>query len=194
MLQVLRGAGLRLDSRAYNWFILCVPPRREFAVERILGDAGFAVFVPARTEWRFSNRIARKRKQKKEITLALMPRYLFLGMSDATPGWHGALKFKVVTSIIHLDGKPYEVPGNAVSDMMWRHNNGKFRAPGMQKYMETRREFEVGDKVLTEDGLFEGRVQEITPPFARVLIKMLGSSREVMVDLANLVSAEYGGE
>ncbi len=190
----------RLDSRAYRWYALCVPPQREFAVERILGQAGFAVFVPTRTEWRFANRSARKKKSKREITYPLMPRYVFVGMNEGTPGWADIWRFRIVTSVIWDAGKPYEVPHDTrkgsnghpdrpgLRDLMWQHNAGQFRAPGEQQYMQTRREFEVGDSVLTDDGLFEGRVAEIEGKMARVFVDIFGGSREIKISLDKLVA------
>ena len=69
----------RLDSREYDWFVLCVAPQRELAVEKILGGEGFATFVPTRREFRFANHIARMKKRKTEKTYPLFPRYILLG-------------------------------------------------------------------------------------------------------------------
>ena len=191
----------RLDSREYSWYVLCVPPQRERVAERILSDAGFATFVPTRREWRFANKVARRRGQKTERTLVLMPRYLFLGMSpDHTPGWHGALKFRIVTGILYHADQPYKVPHDTVKgknghpdrtgirDLMWKFSAGKFSAPDHHKYMQTHHEFEEGDDVISDAG-FTGRVEKISGNMAKVLIDILGGYHYANIPLENLVKA-----
>jgi transcription antitermination factor NusG len=155
-----------------------------------MSQAGFAVFVPAKTEWRFANEIARGRKKKTEQSFPLMPRYVFLGMNDTwTPGWYGVVRFNVVTSIIGFGGIPYEIPNKPIWDLMRKHNSGRFRAPRAHRFMQTSREFEVGDQIITEDGLFEGKVTEIKPPMARIFVDILGGYHEINVHLDRLVAA-----
>ena len=187
----------RLDSREYDWFVLCVAPQRELAVEKILGGEGFATFVPTRREFRFANHIARMKKCKTEKTYPLMPRYIFVGMSDRTPGWErifcftGALNYRrerIISSVIFMNGKPYQIPHDPIHDLMDRFNHGHFNCPEREKYMQTYREFKVGDEVLTEDGLFEGRVKEIDGNIATMLVNIFGGNREIMVALDKLVA------
>ncbi len=187
----------RLDSRAYTWFVLCVAPQLELTVEKILGKEGYATFVPTRREYRFANHIARMKKRKTERIYPLMPRYIFVGMSDRTPGWErifcftGTLNYRrerIITSVLFNDGKPFEVPHNPIHDLMKRFSQGRFNCPEREKYMVTHREFKVGDEVLTEDGLFEGRVKDIDGDIATMLINIFGGNREIRVALDKLVA------
>ena len=179
----------RLDSRDYSWFVLCVPPQREFVVEILLSRTGFAIFIPTKREFKFANMAARRRGRKTEMTLPIMPRYVFMGMNDHTPGWYGALRFKVITGIIGFDGQPYEMPNEPLRKLMWQHNSGEFNAPLHHRYMQTHREFEEGDDVITDDGLFEGKVVQISGNMAKVFIEMFGQYREVSITLEKLVAA-----
>lgn len=187
------------DSRTFTWYALTTAPQREFAVQSILDREGFATFVPVRREFRYVNKTARIQRRKVEKVYPLMPRYVFLGMADGTPGWGRVFCFmldptdnrgRAITGIIGHEGKPSPIPHAPLRDMMVRHNKGAFNAPGFQRYMQTKREFAVGDKVLTEDGLFEGRVIDITDAKARVLVEFLGAQRIVDADLERLVAAE----
>ena len=187
----------RLDSREYDWFVLCVPPQREFAVEMIMGKEGFATFVPVVKEHKFANAAARARKVKTEVKLPIMPRYIFLGMSDNTPSWDRVFCFKgifnyrrerVLTGVLGVNGKPCRVRHEPLRKFMLRHSAGEFNAPSYHKFMQTHREFEPGDMVITEDELFTGRVVDITDNRARVFIEIFGGSYEVSIPLEKLVS------
>ncbi len=187
----------RPDSREYSWYVLCVPPQKELAVEAIMGREGFATFVPTRREFRFANGIARMKKRKTEKTYPLFPRYLFLGMSGQTAGWDrvfcftGTLNYRrrrVITGVIGIDGVPYQVPHDPIYKLMERFNKGHFNCPEREQYMQTHREFKEGDEVLTEDGLFEGKVMEINKNIATLLIDIFGGHREIRVELDKLVA------
>ncbi len=187
----------RLDSREFRWFLLRITSQREPAVQKIMDLEGFATFMPTRREFRFTNHIARMKKRKTEKTYALMPGYLFLGMSAGTPGWErvfcftGTLNYRrerIISRVIFMDGKPYEFPDNPIYDLMKRFNQGRFNCPEREKYMQTHREFKEGDDVMTEDGLFEGRVKEIDGNIATMLINIFGGNREIRVALDKLVA------
>lgn len=184
----------RIDSSAYQWFAVLVPPQRERAVETILGNAGFAVFVPTRTEWNYANKFTRGRGKLTEHTYVVIPRLVFIGMNKSTPGWHGALRFRIVTSIIGQGGVPSEIPHDTIKgrpglrDLMWKFNAGRFNAPSHQQYMLNRR-FEVGDVVVTEDELFTGRVMEFNGNMAKVLLDILGGERTVKIFIEHLRGA-----
>jgi len=216
----------RLDSRAYRWFVLCVPPQRELAVQKVMAREGFATFVPVAKEWKFTNAAARARMKKSEVKLPLMPRYVFLGMSDQTPGWGRVFCFtqffaprkeddgqvwlerlgtptyrprRIITGVIGFNGRPYEVPHDTVKGQdgkpdrvgirafMLRHNAGKFNAPSHHKYMQTHREFEVGDMVETDDEAFTGQVIEIEDHKAVFEMMMFGRKVKTRISLENLV-------
>ncbi len=198
----------RLDSRDYRWFVLCVPPQKELAVERIMGAEGFATFVPVAKEHKFANAAARGRMDKKLVSLPLMPRYVFLGMSDNTPGWARVFcytsifnrhKQRIATGVIGMNGRPYEVPHDTVRGkdgkpdrvgirtFMLRHNAGEFNAPSYHKYMQTHREFEPGDMVITEDELFTGKVIEIDGHTALLDLEIFGGRHKTRIALEKLV-------
>lgn len=202
----------RLDSRDYRWFAICVPPQKEFVFQRLLDGDGFATFVPTRKVWRFRNHQARVQGKKHEVEYPIMPRYVFVGMNDHTPGWAEVFRYRVFfdrvsedqlrrrdrpgyrdrhvkASIVGFDGQPYQIPNRPLYNLMLAHNAGTFNAPDSHKYMQTHYEFGPDDRVITDDGLFEGRVQEISGNMAKVFIEIFGGYREIEVSLDKLVAA-----
>ena len=184
----------RLDSRAFRWFVLCVPPQAELAAKRILKDAGFAVFVPTEIKRKITFNAAYRNGVETERTLPIMPRYVFLGMNEHTPGWAGVFRFRIVTGVIWHAGKPYQVPHDSrvgttprpgIRELMWRHNRGEFDSPDHHKYMQTHHEFEEGADVITDLGMI-GRVEKITEDRAQVLVEILGGFHAIDIDLAKL--------
>ncbi len=188
----------RLNSREYSWYVLCVPPQKELAVEKIMSAEGFATFVPIKREHKFANAAARARKIKTEIVLPIMPRYIFLGMAPGkSPGWERVFCFtgifnyrrhRVITGVLGVDGKPCWVRHEPLRRFMLRHSSGEFNAPSYHKLMETHREFEPGDMVQTEDQMFEGRVVEIEGNRAKVFIEIFSGGHKASIPLEQLVS------
>ncbi len=193
-----RGAMKKLDSREYAWFVLCVPPQRELAVEKILSAEGYATFTPVTKKYGFANGAARARKQKTEVAIPLIPRYVFIGMSDRTPGWDrvwcytgifNKFRHRIATGVLGVDGKPCQVRHEPLRQFMLRHSSGAFNSPSYHRYMrQTGREFEPGDMVVTDDELFTGRVIEITDNRARVFIDIFGGGHEASIPIDKLVA------
>ncbi len=188
----------KVDSRAYRWFVLCVPPQRELSVQQIMNLEGFATFVPVSMEHKFANEAARARKVKTQVALPIMPRYIFLGMSsDLTPGWarvfcytgiFNRFKRRIATGVLGANGKPCQVRHEPLRKFMLRHSAGEFNAPSYHKFMQTHREFSPGDLVITEDELFTGRVIDITGNRARVFISIFGGGYDASIPLEKLVA------
>ena len=172
----------RTDSRDYEWYALCCAPQRELAAGEILSREGFATFVPVAKEMRFANGAARARWQKREVEIPLMPRYVLIGMSDATPGWPRVFAFmrpskfrrKLITGIIGADDKPQRIRHESIRPFMLRHASGEFNAPSYHAFMATSAEFAVGDEVSPREG-FKGKVINIDGPEAWMETQLTGS-------------------
>ena len=202
----------RLDSREYNWYVLCVPAQEELAVQKIMDGEGFATFVPVAIKPKFANAAALARMVKVEVALPIMPRYMFIGMSDRTPGWarvfcytgiFNRYKRRLATGVLGVNGKPAEVRHDTIKgkngepDMpglrafMLRHSKGEFNAPGYHKKMrQTGREFGPGDTVTTEGEGITFRVIDIEDGKAGGFVKMFGKVHKVNVSIENLFLVE----
>lgn len=86
---------------------------------------------------------------------------MFIGMNDLTPSWRKLFEFIFVYSVLGRQGMPEPVLPHELKKMIYRFNKGEFDAPKHHRDMVTGREFEVGDMVITDDGLIEARVEEI---------------------------------
>tara|TARA_R110002073_G_scaffold120601_2_gene262655 strand:- start:5741 stop:6403 length:663 start_codon:yes stop_codon:yes gene_type:complete len=142
-----------------QWFLARVPSQKEFVAEQILDDAGLIVFVPEETRFR---RACGKAKRKREIRVALIPGYLMVAFPAGPVQWGNLLRFQLVRGLVGHEGVPLHVPFGEVKRMLERHSAGEFRAPNVQQWMRTYREFEVGDQVEVLEGLYEGHVAEVT--------------------------------
>lgn len=184
-----------MDCRSYTWHVVCTPPQREFRAQELLGDAGLATFAPRRRELHWSNGADAGRgwKGKREKEYPLFPRYIFIGM--IVPLWSDVFELtraphRVVTSILGVDDVPAKVPHKPLWDLMQRHGGGEFWAPESHRYMKTGREFAEGQKVQTDDGLFEGLVENINGTTARVIVELLGGYTKFTIPLEKLIAAE----
>lgn len=190
----------RLDSRKFKWFVLCTAPQRELAVQKIMDREGFATFVPVREKPKFVNGAARARMEKILVELPIMPRYVFVGMSDRTPGWErvycftGTLNYRrerVITGVLGVDGKPAEVRHEPLRLFMLRHSSGEFNAPGYHRKMrQTGREFGPGDTVTREDDSITFQVIDIEDGKASGFVRMFGKIHKVNVSIENLFLVE----
>ncbi len=191
----------RLDSREYSWYVLCVPPQTELAVETIMGGEGFATFVPVAIKPKFANGAARARMIKTEVARPIMPRYIFLGMAPGlTPGWARVFcytgifnprKRRLATGVLGVDGRPVEVRHEPLRKFMLRHSKGEFNAPGYHKKMrQTGREFGPGDMVSTEGDSITFKVIDIEDGKAAGFVKMFNKVHRVNVSIEDLFLVE----
>ncbi len=190
----------RLESRAFAWFVLCCRSQTELVVEKIIGAEGFATFVPVARKPKFANAAAKARMEKTEIDRPIMPRYVFFGMSDNTPGWARVFcytgifnprKRRIATGVLGVDGKPCQVRHEPLRLFMLRHSSGEFNAPGYHKKMrQTGREFGPGDMVTNEGESVAFRVIEIEDGKAGGFVKMFGKIHRVDVSIENLFLIE----
>jgi transcription antitermination factor NusG len=93
-------------------YALRVPPQREFAVERILRDAGFEARVPIKHRL---CRPHRKAKRKELRAFAQYSGYVFVMFcAFEAPAWGDLFRFDVVKSVIGENGKPTPIPERAM--------------------------------------------------------------------------------
>lgn len=202
---------MKLNPAAFVWYAVTTAPQREKATQALLDREGFATFLPVRKEYSYRNKYDRARRQKSESTYALLPGYVFLGMSGQTPGWERVFCFvEKLTGKITAGGtaetrpmpryKPRDrvirsvigkLPIKAVEDTIRRHAAGQFNAPAYKRHQGLRRqEFSIGDAVETDIEGLTGRVIDIRDARARVLMEFLGSEREIEIEVGKLVAAQ----
>jgi transcription antitermination factor NusG len=169
-----------------HWYLARVPSGKEFVAERILDDAGVIVFVPIETRFRRKNRY---RKVKTEIKLPLVPGYVLVGFVPGELRWGKLFRFRLIHGVVGRDGRPSRLPSHEVTRLLTRHTAGEFLAPKAQQWMQTYREFSVGDRVEVLDGPFEGHVfdvTKITGQNAKMVIDLLGTEQTIDVPISSL--------
>lgn len=171
-----------------DWYAVRVQGGKEFLAEEMVKGRGVAAVAPQRHVWR---RASRYDKRKVMVTLPLLPRYLFVGLTS--PGeWSRVLSLPMVHGVIGVAGRPERVRREQLERLMRRAASGAFVAPERQRHMRSGREFDVGQKVEIVTGPFEGAVVEVSAlngPTARVLLDLFGGEREAHVPVDALVAA-----
>lgn len=175
-------------AEALAWYILWVPPQKEFVAQTILSRYGLTTSVPVRREWR---RFSRYTREKRLVDFPLVPRYVLTGFPGREIAWLSVLTLPVVSSVIGIDGAPYRVPRDQIAEHLRRYASG-LEAPQEQRYMVTHKEFAVGDEVEITAGPFTGHrvpVKEIRGATAKAMMTLLGETREITIPLENLQAA-----
>ena len=177
------------EVSGYQWFVLRVKTGREDMVERALMHRGFATFCPHVSQWRFANGIARRRGIKKRKMFPVFSGYCFVGLSEVTPSWGAIWPVTPVLTVIGREGVPTIVAPEPFRWLLTRHGRGEFNAPEHHRWIDTHREFNIGDAVITGDGLIEGRVEAIDGRKATIFVRLLGADRKIEADVDQLVAA-----
>lgn len=199
-----RGHGRRRERRhpkitsdiidAHVWYALQVAPRKEFAAMDILKDRGLMTYVPVTKVWRFRNRYARARGDKKLVSYPQLPGYVLVGFrrdqlaEHLVPKWLRLFEIPIVRGAVGIDGSPCEVARASLKAFAQRYPNGLQR-PRHERYQRTHAEFAVGDRVRICEGPFEGHtvpVVSIAGSKTTVTLDLLGSERTVAMNTFDL--------
>jgi transcription antitermination factor NusG len=172
------------------WFALRVTPAAERLVADRLGALGIPTAVPLRIEMRRRSRVA---KIKEAVTFPVLAGYIFVGLPSAGL-WRRVLGLRYVAGVLGVDGVPSRVEVSGLRSFCRRAAAGAFSAPVHHQHMRTGREFKVGERVeiIATGTPLDGQVVEVAGlrgEVARVVMQMLGSSREVNVRVDRLVAA-----
>lgn len=167
---------------------------------------GYEVLIPTRTRWQLRDRFTRK-KDRKRVTVPLMPGYLFLRPLNERDGmrWHLLERNAPwISSIVHdghrvllagdrsddrrtrVDIKGVPVPPKGLTFVLDQHREN---ADEQELYMRTNATFAIGDLVEVCDDAFESlaaTVVEIEGQRTRVKAEFFGSERDMWVETEKL--------
>ena len=206
------------DRTLNPWHVLRVPrPQHvgntalyEFALTQILERAGFPIYTPYRVEMRYRNKFDRARRQnKRERDFPLIVGYIFIRI-EGERQWGELFRRGLVRCLMGLNGALYSFSDRWIAEKQrsfGRHwakrtedeieNGRKFEteniAPGYQAFMDTFKEFEVGDTACFRFGTLAGqevKVTEILDTKARIMFKLFGIDQEQLVPIIELEKAE----
>lgn len=160
-----------------QWFAIRVPPQKEQVAATILQRLNYIAVTPTEARLR---RKTRYDKERREVQYSILPGFVFVAVTDETHVWR--LKtFHFVNSIVTLGGT-YARFDNQKLEAFLRYNPDT--SPAYYKYMRTRQEFDIGDKVRILTGAFrdsEMKVSDISGREAIFLVPLLGRTHEVRV-------------
>ena len=165
-----------------NWYAYLVPPQKEFIAGEILSRQGLEVIIPTETKLRRKNRYSKK---KEPVTYAMLIGYIFVEIPEKVPWW-APCRFPVVRSVVGIDGQPTAIPFAEI---------GRLNALGYVPHKNsrnTRAGLLEGEEVIIAGGPLQGwlgRIEEVKGQKARMFFEMLGSTREIEIDLENLEAA-----
>lgn len=176
------------------WYALRVPPQKEFVAQTILARYGVETYVPVRKEWRRRNKYT---KTKELRSYPEAPRYVFAGFRPGFRLWFDLFNLPAINGVVGTETaqKPMRVPfegKRGLGTMMKTYPNG-IVAPNEQRFMQTHKEYAVGDMVEIFDGPFSGLtvpVVDIRGANAVIKAMLFGSEHEVTIPLENLIAAE----
>lgn len=162
------------ETSGDRWYVVHARPAKEALARDNLERQGFAVFLPqiART--------VRHARRTTEVLRPLFPRYLFVSFDVGRDRWH-AVRGTLGVSALLMDGeRPRPAPVGLVEDLVATDAAGRAGelplAPGAE--------------VRFQRGPFAeqiGRIVEMSDvERVRVLMEILGSTREVDVDARTL--------
>lgn len=199
-----------------SWHLMRVPrpkhvgqtARYEFTLSEFLERAGFRVYVPFRTVFRFKNKADKaKRKEKEKQAFPLLVGYLFIEIRDYQ--WRelirrGLLKFLMgnkrslyTFSPEWMDRHVSKYGPHYTTD--WADDTDgtglsltQFSEPEYFAHIETFAEYAVGDKATFREGTltgFEVEVREIMDHEAKIAFELFGIEQEQLVHLSQLIKA-----
>lgn len=138
------------DRGEWKWFALKVAPGKELAVERILREEGFDVFVPV---WHH-------RKSKRRFAGPRLPGYVFIGFNGMVIPWAKVLRFRMIIGVIAFGDAPVSFP---LEDMfrlaMWSQR--PIRVASIRSLR--RRQRNVPDEELIVSGPYQGHAVRAVP-------------------------------
>lgn len=170
------------------WYVIRVKPGQEFSTTVLINRMGFRPFTPIESRYRASS--GRARRNGKVLTdYPIAPGYLFVGFRQVIPPWLTLFQSSAVLGVVGCDGKPSRVSLPVICEWIDKVAQKHFTAPDCQKWMQTRKEYGVGDVCEIAEGPFEGqrvRVDDISGNAAKVMIEIFGGKTRVDIRLDRL--------
>jgi len=183
-----RSARSRLERQDMRWYCLVVAPQGDLLAQRILKDNGFHSFAPLDYRYRKMSKFSKK---KLHVVAPAMPGYLFIGMKDGEEDWPTVMDLQPVVGVIGIRGCPVAVKGAEILEFL-RSGADRWSVPKEHRFMQSNKEYEVGDSVEIVVGPFSGHVvtvQDIDGDKAHIELKIFGEARDMVVKVDGLAPA-----
>lgn len=171
------------------WYALRTAPQREQKAKALLRGNGFEAVVP--TEVRFL-RTTRTRHKAQERTYPLAVGYVLLKSPGMYVPWHQVFDASTkpyVKAIVGFGGRPAPIADEPVESFIAK---GMDPVPYQSSVNTRTASFRKGDKVAVAYGPLSGldaTIEDITECRATIVLRMLGKSHPVALELSNLRAA-----
>ena len=133
------------ESKNSKWFLVYTKAREEVRAKENLENQGFETFLPMVAY--------EKMNQSKSISFETMfPRYLFIKVNVERDNWTQIKSTRGVSHLVVFGHKFAEVPRQVVAFIKTRVDDNDF-----VKQKVTRQEFQKGDKLIVEKGVFKDK-------------------------------------
>lgn len=127
------------------------PMRAEYVIEAVLRRRGFEAWVPCESLWVRQTRYHRARKRVE--FRPVVPGHVLVELGPR-PNWPRVLDHPMIHGVVGFGGAPARVDCKGMAEL--RSIERRTQARTYQRFMPTRRVFELGDQVEVLDGPFEG--------------------------------------
>lgn len=169
----------RADRRGPAWIVAMTQPRKEGWAEANLRNQGYETFLPRLA------RVTSHARRRKTVLAPLFPRYLFVRVDFAAQAWRPILGTFGVSAVIMDGPRPRRAPPGLVDALA--------EAGGAKGEYDFSDRLRCGESVRFLSGPFadaKGRLTSMDEAGrVRVLLEVLGASREVSADARNLIPA-----
>ena len=136
---------ISMETENSKWFLVYTKAREEKRAKKNLENQGFETFLPMIAYEKIS--------QPKSISLEPMfPRYLFIKVNVERDNWTHIKSTRGVSHLVVLGHKLAEVPRQVVAFLKTRVDDND-----IVKQKVTRQEFQKGDKLVIEKGIFKDK-------------------------------------
>lgn len=131
------------DIDTSSWFIVSTKPKQEFVAEKSLKALGASVYLP------LYNKKIKKNKEKVEVIAPLFSGYLFAQFS-VIDLYHKVRYTRGVKAVLGNNECLWTITHKKIEDIKSREDNG------IVKLTSRDSQFECGDKILIDEGDFDG--------------------------------------
>ena len=162
--------------------------QREFVVEHVLKKQGFHVFFPTKKVFRQKSKYS---KEKREVLLPMFVGWVFVGWPEDQNRWADLFKANLIASVAGYGGQAMRIDPDDMEAALARWGGVATHAPERERFMQTHREFDVGDTVTVMSGPFAdlpARVVSLRGSEARVMVDIFGRATPVQVNTMDLAA------
>jgi len=134
-----------MEKPTSKWFLVYTKAKEEQKAKKNLENQGFQIFLPMIS-------LAKTNESKSEILEAMFPRYLFVALNVEKDDWTRIKSTRGVSHMVVFGQRFAEMPHQVIT-----HLESAADRNHIFKQTITRQEFQKGDKLVIEKGVFKDK-------------------------------------